>query len=207
MSDPRKPGSAPTPEGAVAIISLGRPLRVASNDLPEDRGAGHAVLLCGLSPGGVCRAGAVSCTAVSSYLTISPLPLPGIPASRRSVFCGTFPVRGRTVGVAHHPALWSPDFPPTRGRRSPGGRTGERLAVSVVHARAPPCPIAGAAYVGPTLSCHACLCDARPSSFCPAVFSSRRSTCDPRWVCWTNAATRRRLRFPSPGRSSWSGAA
>ena len=40
--------------------------------------------LLGLAPAGVYHAGCVATTAVSSYLTFSPLPL-----ARRSVFCGT----------------------------------------------------------------------------------------------------------------------
>ena len=39
-----------------------------------------------LSSGGVCPAGNVTISAVSSYLTISPLPI-----NRRYIFCGTFP--------------------------------------------------------------------------------------------------------------------
>jgi len=72
VSDPRKPGLAPG-RCPVTIISLGLASRTVSNDLPEGLGAGHATLLFGLSPGGVCRAGVVSRTAVSSYLTISTL--------------------------------------------------------------------------------------------------------------------------------------
>ncbi len=128
MSGPRKPDSDPAAATgvvpAVVTISLRPASMPASNDLPEGLGAGHATLLFGLSPGGVYRAGEVSCPAVSSYLAISTLPSSGFrPTGRRFPFCCTFPV-WKTVGVAHHPALWSPDFPPaiTR-RRSPGDRT------------------------------------------------------------------------------------
>ena len=48
---------------------------------------------------------------VSSYLAVSPLPQ-GDGSLGRFVFCGTFPTRDRAVGVTHHRALWSPDFPP-----------------------------------------------------------------------------------------------
>ena len=58
----------------MTTISLRLSLRTASNDLPEDLGAGHATLLFGLSPSGVCHARTVSCPAVSSYLAFSPLP-------------------------------------------------------------------------------------------------------------------------------------
>lgn len=95
----------------MATISLGPFSRTASNDLPEDLSAGRAILLFGLPPGGVCRAAAVARGAVSSYLTVSPLPSPvarpsgGLISVALSLFL-------RTVGVAHHPALGSPDFPP-----------------------------------------------------------------------------------------------
>lgn len=61
---------------AVTAISLGPSSRTAANDLPEDLSAGRAILLFGLPPGGVCRAGPVARSAVSSYLTVSPLPSP-----------------------------------------------------------------------------------------------------------------------------------
>src|SRR5438132_14009451 len=48
---------------------------------------------------------------VSSYLAVSPLPRRTSPPWR-FVFCGTFPTRNRAVGVTHHRALRSPDFPP-----------------------------------------------------------------------------------------------
>ena len=118
----------------MTTISLGLPSRTASNDLPEDLGAGHATLLFGLSPGGVCHARTVSCPAVSSCLAFSPLPSSDEPTGRRYIFCGTFPVRQRTVGVTHHPALWSPDFPPTLRRRSPRGP--DPGSVAVVRERA-----------------------------------------------------------------------
>jgi hypothetical protein len=48
---------------------------------------------------------------VSSYLTVSPLPLTG-----RSLLCGTFRGLPR-LGVTQHPALRSPDFPRPRSPR------------------------------------------------------------------------------------------
>src|SRR5438105_11206388 len=54
---------------------------------------------------------------VSSYLTVSPLPLPrrrAVIGGWRSALCGT--VRGSPrLGVTQHPALWSPDFPRSAG--------------------------------------------------------------------------------------------
>ena len=65
---------------------------------------------------------------VSSYLTVSPLPA-GFPAG--GLFSVALSLTLRPVGVTHHRALRSPDFPPAtasnrrkpadnRGRRSPG---------------------------------------------------------------------------------------
>jgi hypothetical protein len=79
--------------GAAAIIPLGRPLpgRLISSQ-PWDSGGRpfHAfrriVPLCGLAPGGVCRAAGVTVSAVGSYPTVSPLRAPKRP---RSVFCCT----------------------------------------------------------------------------------------------------------------------
>ena len=70
---------------------------------------------------------------VSSYLAVSPLPSPGCqaPRPRRFVFCGTVPIRAeaRTVGVTHHRALWSPDFPPRHiPELEPLGRYPDRAA-------------------------------------------------------------------------------
>ena len=90
MLGPRKPGSAVRPKAAAAI-SLGASSRTPANDLPEDLGAGSAILLFGLPPGGVCRADPVFRIAVSSYLAVSPLPSL-LPAVRRFDLCGTFPV-------------------------------------------------------------------------------------------------------------------
>lgn len=68
-------------------------------------------ILSGLAPGGVYRAAGVTTDAVSSYLTLSPLPpaqagggLLSVALSRTSPW----------VAVSHHPALWSPDVPRCR---------------------------------------------------------------------------------------------
>jgi hypothetical protein len=60
---------------------------------------------------------------VSSYLTVSPLP-PGFDPDG-GFLSVALSLTSRPVGVTHHPALRSPDFPPAaslsaRGRRSPG---------------------------------------------------------------------------------------
>lgn len=68
-------------------------------------------ILSGLAPGGVYRAADVTTDAVSSYLTLSPLPLAEAGGGLLSV------ALSRTspwVAVSHHPALWSPDVPRCR---------------------------------------------------------------------------------------------
>lgn len=107
----------------MATISLGPFSRTASNDLPEDLSAGRAILLFGLPPGGVCRAAAVARSAVSSYLTVSPLPSP-VARPSGGLFSVALSLFSRTVGVAHHPALGSPDFPPAAD--AAGGRPGTK---------------------------------------------------------------------------------
>lgn len=105
MLGPRKPGSAVRPKAAAAI-SLGASSRTPANDLPEDLGAGSAILLFGLPPGGVCRAIPVFRDAVSSYLAVSPLPSL-LPAVRRSDLCGTVPVLA-DGGRYPPPCPWEP---------------------------------------------------------------------------------------------------
>ena len=123
------------------IIFLGRRLPCASSDLPGGRnGPGRSVCsqaakrhgeplrladrLCtaplfGLAPDGVYRARPVTRPAgelLPHRFTLTPAEAQA-PWPRRSIFCGTVPIRScfkqpRTVGVTHHRALWSPDFPP-----------------------------------------------------------------------------------------------
>ena len=80
----RKPGSVP-PLRRVTVIDLGPPSPAGSNGLPGSPAAraapwgplaGPRPPLCGLSPGGVCRAEGVAVLAVGSYPTVSPLPDP-----------------------------------------------------------------------------------------------------------------------------------
>ena len=111
-----KPGSVPLTRRA-ATIHLGPPLPTGSNGLPTGQGKRTASrrseerlpCLFGLSPGGVYRARPVTGPAVGSYPTVSPLPVP------RGAIGGLFSVALsltlRSVGVTHHPALRSPDFP------------------------------------------------------------------------------------------------
>ena len=98
-----------------AAIYLGRPLRDDSSSLPgthsgTDRAGGvNPGPLFGLAPGGVCRAIDLTADAVSSYLTISPLPVRHGELGL-CIFCGTFPGFS-PVDVIHHRVLWSSDFP------------------------------------------------------------------------------------------------
>ena len=100
------------PQEAVTTISLGPPSRMAANDLPEDLSAGSAILLLGLPPGGVCRAGTVGRSAVSSYLAVSPLP-PSL-AAGGGLFSVALSLASRPVAVNNHPCPGSPDFPLSR---------------------------------------------------------------------------------------------
>ncbi len=79
------------------------PGNLASNQRCEKRSHPCSVLL----RVGFAKLSRSSGTLVSSYLTLSPLPLAG-----RFPFCGTFhiPHMG-TVAVSNHPALRSSDFP------------------------------------------------------------------------------------------------
>ena len=84
-----------------------------SNDLPghilaSESGGGTPSPLFGLSPGGVYPAKDVTAPAVSSYLTISPLPSSN---DNGGIFSVALSLGLLPVGVTHHPALWSSAFP------------------------------------------------------------------------------------------------
>ena len=64
--------------------------------------------------------GRLATSAVRSYRTFSPLPMP---KHWRYIFCGTVRERAfetRPLAVSQHAALWSPDFP------RPAGKPAER---------------------------------------------------------------------------------
>ena len=116
-------------------ISLGRRLPDASSNLPgsrtepgrlvpgiTDRLTGRFLRtapLFGLAPGGVYRARLVTQPAgelLPHRFTLTP------GRNRwRFIFCGTVPTQTevRAVGVTHHHAPWSPDFPPEHVPRDP----------------------------------------------------------------------------------------
>jgi hypothetical protein len=118
----RKPGSVRGDEARRrgAAISLRRAFPPALSDLyprapggppfPRRRQSRLGVaLLFGLAPGGVCHAATIARRAVSSYLTISPLP-PAVAGG--GVFSVALSSGSPPPGVTRHPALRSPDFPP-----------------------------------------------------------------------------------------------
>jgi len=76
----------------VTVIPLGTWSPTPSSSLPAAFLSGRAVPRClfGLAPTGVCRAATVTARAVSSYLTVSPLPVSNVPDHRRSALCCTF---------------------------------------------------------------------------------------------------------------------
>ena len=89
-------------QAGVAIIPLGRQLPAGSSHLPARSDGppfgpiGPLACLFDVAPGGVWRAGPVARPAVSSYLTVSPLPASGLPRWLwRFALCSTF--RRRTV--------------------------------------------------------------------------------------------------------------
>ena len=85
-----KPGSVEC--YLVTVIPLGTWSPTPSSSLPAPFLSRRAVPRClfGLAPTGVCHATGVTTRAVSSYLTVSPLPVPGKkPGHRRSVLCCT----------------------------------------------------------------------------------------------------------------------
>jgi hypothetical protein len=84
-----KPGSVEC--YLVMVIPLGAWSPTPSSSLPAASWSGRAVPRClfGLAPAGVCHAADVTICAVSSYLTISPLPVPGEPDHWRFAFCCT----------------------------------------------------------------------------------------------------------------------
>ena len=71
-----------------------------------------------LAPGRVCRAASVAGSAVSSYLTLSPLPRS--PKARGGLLSVALSVTRRfpakCLAVNQYLALWSPDFPPALNR-------------------------------------------------------------------------------------------
>ena len=92
-----------------AIIHLGLLSPVSSSDLPEDVAGSDMVFLFGLAPGGVYLA--ASCYQLRGALLPHHFTLTCIAGG---IFSVALSVGSRPPGVTWHPALWSPDFPPSR---------------------------------------------------------------------------------------------
>jgi hypothetical protein len=104
-----KPGSVEF--HLVTVIPLGAWSPTPSSSLPAASWSGRAVPRClfGLAPTGVCRAANVTARAVSSYLTVSPLPVSDV----RTI--GGLLSVALSVG-AHHPAQALPGSAPYGAR-------------------------------------------------------------------------------------------
>ncbi len=100
--------------GTHIAARLEQPTRVAGLETGlTSHVAAHArPPLFGLAPGGVYRAEAVTRPAGELLPHRFTLTATALRRPRRFVFCGTVPTRFRAVGVTHHRALRSPDFPP-----------------------------------------------------------------------------------------------
>lgn len=162
----------------MTTISLGARSPARSSNLPgSETGRADPPPLLGLAPCGVCQASrSPGCWWA---LTLSGKPphhftLTGRPESRLAVsfllHCpdpsadgnASDPIRLRVVGVTHHIALWSPDFPPPGGRGFPHAPGSGRPADPVnLHPSGPgPLPPANPpGFTGFPLECpnHACV--------------------------------------------------
>ena len=115
-----KPGSVVDDHSSATTVTscLKRPTRI-------HRGPRHKDSYLVLLRVGFTIATPVASRAVRSYRTFSPLP-----AKAGGILSAALSVGSRPPEVIWHPALWSPDFPPSRseeaGKRSPdrlGGKT------------------------------------------------------------------------------------
>ncbi len=104
-----KPDSV-APEGRRSFIWEGRcrPPRAAYPEVVAGRATPTSLF--GLAPSGVCRAGCVATPAVGSYPAVSPSPARPMPRVG-SLFSVALSLGLPPVGVTHHCALRSPDFP------------------------------------------------------------------------------------------------
>ena len=126
-----KPDSVPLgggdhPSGTDVANGLMRSTRRHRAGRPSAQAAEAALL--DLAPGGVCRAAVVAYGAgglLHHRFTLAPL-------ARGGLFSVALSRGSPRVGVTHHPALWSPDFP--RSGSTDRGRPADLSSVSVVHA-------------------------------------------------------------------------
>lgn len=136
-----KPDPVPPGGPGAATIHLGPSLPTASSDLPGSSGGppSNAPCLTLLRVGFTEPRWSPSALVVS-YTTVSPLPGAEAPGGLLSVALSRGSPR---VGVTHHPALWSPDFP---RRRSVDRRRG-RPADSFCAANSTGAPPVGVTFV------------------------------------------------------------
>src|SRR5437867_7187170 len=107
-----KPDSVPVPLGTGGDHPSGSRVAATLVQPTREHRAGHPLPAWPCSGWGL-PSRPVTRPLVSSYLTVSPSPLPrrrAVIGGGRSVLCGTFRGSPR-LGVTQHPALWSPDFP------------------------------------------------------------------------------------------------
>ena len=116
---------------------LARPTRESGAGRRLDRLPGP-ILLSGLAPGGVCRAGTVAGPAVRSYRTVSPLPRdPKAPAG--GLFSVALSLRSLSPGVTRHRLPVEPGLSSTAAIKPRRQRPSSRLARSVARSAWPSC--------------------------------------------------------------------
>ena len=94
-----------------AIIPLGSVSPLPSSNLPGGGAGRTSASLFGLAPDGVCRA--AGCCHLRGALLPHPFTLTGLMSG--GLLSVALSVGFHRPGVTWHPALWSPDFPPTAG--------------------------------------------------------------------------------------------
>ena len=105
---------------------LARPTRESGAGRRLDRLPGP-ILLSGLAPGGVCRAGTVAGPAVRSYRTVSPLPR-GPKAPAGGLFSVALSLRSLSPGVTRHRLPVEPGLSSTAAIKPRRQRPSSRLA-------------------------------------------------------------------------------
>ena len=100
-------------------IHLGAPLPMRSCGLPGTRSTGRRRPCLALLLVGFAEPSQSPATLVSSYLTVSPLPVPS--RAIGGLLSAALSVGSPRLGVTQHHALWSPDFPRSLDRGRPAG--------------------------------------------------------------------------------------
>ena len=116
----------------MATIHLRTPLPVPSCGLPGSSGGPPSNASClALLRVGFTEPRRSPATLVVSYTTVSPLPAPTPRGRTGGLFSVALSRGSPRVGVTHHPALWSPDFP-RRALPRPAGSCSTRPPVRLV---------------------------------------------------------------------------